>query len=104
MDINLAEDITSISDLKIHINEMADKVGETKRAIVVTRKGKPAFAIVDIAEYEKLRQAGYSLPTSIVQLGRLAEPALVRIRTISKDQAVKTEAAALLSQLPSQGE
>jgi prevent-host-death family protein len=57
MDINLAEDITSISDLKVHINEVADKVEATRRPVVVTRKGKPAFAIVDIAEYERLRQA-----------------------------------------------
>jgi hypothetical protein len=51
---------------------------------------------------EKLRQQGYALPKAIVQLGRLAEPALVRIRTINKEQGVKYEADALLTQLRAQ--
>ncbi len=74
MDINLAEDITSISDLKVHINEVADKVEETKRPVVVTRKGKPAFAIVDIAEYERLRQV--SLAQELRLLADSAEEAV----------------------------
>ncbi len=51
---------------------------------------------------EKLRQQGYALPKAIAQLGRLAEPALVRVKTINRDQGVKYEAAALLSQLRAQ--
>jgi hypothetical protein len=53
---------------------------------------------------EKLRQQGYPLPKAITQLGRLAEPALARVKTINKQPGVKYEAAALLSQLRSQGE
>jgi hypothetical protein len=48
---------------------------------------------------EKLRETGYQLPKAVKQLGRLAEPALARVKTISKDQRVKDEARALLSQL-----
>jgi hypothetical protein len=51
---------------------------------------------------EKLRQAGYALPKAILELGRLAEPALVRVKTLAKDQGVKYEATALLSQLLAQ--
>jgi hypothetical protein len=46
---------------------------------------------------EKLRNKGYQLPKEIKGLGRLAEPALARVKTISKDAGVKAEAANLLS-------
>jgi prevent-host-death family protein len=83
MDINLAEDITSISDFKVHINEVADKVEETKRPVVVTRKGKPAFAIVDIAEYERLRQA--SLAQELLLLTEIAEEAVAAGQAPTQD-------------------
>lgn len=54
------------------------------------------------AKDEKLREKGYQLPKEVVQLGRLGEPALVRVKTINKDQGVKNEAEALLSQLRAQ--
>jgi len=47
---------------------------------------------------EKLRQQGLPLPESIRNLGRLAEPALVRVRTIAKEPAVREEAGRLLAQ------
>ncbi len=51
---------------------------------------------------EKLRQQGYQLPKAIVELGRLGEPALVRIKTINKEPGVRYEAEALLAQLRAQ--
>lgn len=47
---------------------------------------------------EKLRQQGLPLPESIRGLGRLAEPALVRVKVIAKDPAVREEAGRLLAQ------
>jgi hypothetical protein len=51
---------------------------------------------------EKRREQGYALPKAVVHLGRLGEPALVRIKTINKDQGVRNEAENLLSQLRAQ--
>jgi hypothetical protein len=41
----------------------------------------------------------YSGPKELASLGRLAEPALARVRTISKDPEIRAEAAALLQQM-----
>ena len=41
----------------------------------------------------------YELPESIIRLGRLAEPALVRIRNIAPDEQTRGEANVLLEQL-----
>ena len=41
----------------------------------------------------------YALPEAIIQLGRLAEPALVRIQNIAQDNVTRGEAGALLHQL-----
>jgi hypothetical protein len=45
------------------------------------------------------RLANYAGPAELTSLGRLAEPALVRIRTISKDLAIRAEARLLLQRL-----
>jgi hypothetical protein len=47
----------------------------------------------------EVQKAGYPLPGAIRKLGRLAEPALVRVKTINADQSVRDEATRLLSQL-----
>ena len=41
----------------------------------------------------------YKLPEAIIQLGRLAEPALVRAQHIAPDEATRAEAGVLLSEL-----
>jgi len=41
----------------------------------------------------------HALPQAIVELGRLAEPALVRVKNISQDAAIRREAELLLGQL-----
>jgi hypothetical protein len=43
--------------------------------------------------------APYKLPEAIVQLGRLSEPALVRVQNIAADQGTQVEAGLLLRQL-----
>jgi hypothetical protein len=44
----------------------------------------------------------YKLPKAIIELGRLAEPALIRIRNISPDEATRAEAGLLLDELRQQ--
>ncbi|MGI8933064.1 MAG: type II toxin-antitoxin system Phd/YefM family antitoxin [Phormidesmis sp.] len=56
MDINLAEDFTTVSELKRRANELLDHVQSTKRATFITRNGKPAAAIVDIEVYQLLSE------------------------------------------------
>lgn len=55
------------------------------------------------AEYEAAtsegREANYTGPAELASLGRLAEPALVRVRALSKDPAIRAEANALLYHL-----
>jgi hypothetical protein len=43
--------------------------------------------------------ASYSVPAELSNLGRLAEPALARVRAISKDSAIRAEAKLLLQQI-----
>lgn len=43
--------------------------------------------------------APYRLPKAIIQLGRLAEPALVRVQNSAQDEATRGEASLLLTQL-----
>lgn len=45
------------------------------------------------------REPKYAGPAELGQLGRLAEPALVRVQAISKDPALRAEARLLLTQL-----
>jgi hypothetical protein len=45
-------------------------------------------------------QVAYAVPKSIIDLGRLAEPALVRVQNITQSGAIQGEAAQLLRQLP----
>jgi hypothetical protein len=45
------------------------------------------------------QQATYARPAELTSLGRLAEPALARVRTISKDPAIRAEARLLLQRM-----
>ena len=56
MDINLAEDFTTVSELKRRANELLDHIQTTKRATFITRNGKPAAAIIDIEVYQLLSE------------------------------------------------
>jgi hypothetical protein len=58
----------------------------------------------DRAATEQLREVNpdppqHMLPEAIIQLGRLAEPALVRVQNISQDGTTRGEAGVLLGQL-----
>jgi hypothetical protein len=42
---------------------------------------------------------GPALPQGLVQMGRLAEPALIRVKNFTKDKVIRTEASLLLDEL-----
>ncbi len=67
------------------------------KAVAASHHARAAF----LAQVEKKenKQEAYPIPESIRSFGRLAEPALVRIATISRDQTVRGEASFLLTQL-----
>lgn len=67
------------------------------KAVAASHHARTAF----LAQVEKKenKQEAYPIPESIRSFGRLAEPALVRIATISRDQTVRGEASFLLTQL-----
>ena len=56
-------------------------------------------AVDRAASHKKDKTAPYALPKSILKMGRLAEPALVRVKNISGDIGVRSEAASLLKEL-----
>jgi len=45
------------------------------------------------------RAPAYALPKALLQLGRLAEPALARVQTLTADEATRGEAEKLLGEL-----
>ena len=44
-----------ISEVKTHLPELVTGVEEREEEIVVTRKGRPAAVLVNVAEYERLK-------------------------------------------------
>ncbi|MGB0386924.1 MAG: type II toxin-antitoxin system Phd/YefM family antitoxin [Ardenticatenaceae bacterium] len=56
MVINLAEDIYPISDLQSQTEQLVKKVRTTKRPLVITEAGRSAIAILDIGEFQLLRE------------------------------------------------
>ena len=54
--INLAEDIYSISDLRSRAEELVEKAQATRRPLIITEGGRSVVAIVDIREFQSLRE------------------------------------------------
>jgi prevent-host-death family protein len=44
-----------ISDVKTHLPELVTGVDEREEEVIVTRNGRPAAALVNIREYERLK-------------------------------------------------
>jgi prevent-host-death family protein len=55
--MSIAEDIRPISSLRTHAAELLDQVRETRRAVVITKNGRPAGVLQDVESYERLRKA-----------------------------------------------
>ncbi len=52
--IRLDEDIYGVTDLRETLPQVVDKAAETKRPMVITKRGRPVAAIVDIGELQRL--------------------------------------------------
>jgi len=72
---------------------------EKKLTEVVRLHGKQRDALVKKQKELNLTEpVSLAMPTAIAQLGRLAEPALVRVQQLCRDESVSREAATLLSE------
>lgn len=52
--IRLNEDIRGVTDLRDTLPQVVDRVVETKRPMIITRRSRPVAAIVDIDELQTL--------------------------------------------------
>jgi prevent-host-death family protein len=53
---DFAEDIISVSDLKIRANSAIEDVVVGHATKVITRRGRPAAVIVSLEEYQRLKR------------------------------------------------
>lgn len=56
LDINLAEDIYPFSDLQSKAEQLVKKAQRTKRPLIITEEGRSTIAMLDIAEFQLLRE------------------------------------------------
>ena len=52
--IRLNEDIRGVTDLRDSLAQVVDRVVETKRPMIITKRSRPVAAIVDIDELQTL--------------------------------------------------
>ena len=65
----------------------------------IVRNSAAARSVAWQQAHEEGRAVKYPLPEAVRKLGRLAEPALTRVRHVTKDLAISNEAAALIRDL-----
>jgi prevent-host-death family protein len=53
---NLAEDFYPITEVQNSVRRIVDRAAETGRPMVITQKGRPVAAVVEIGELERLRR------------------------------------------------
>jgi prevent-host-death family protein len=51
--VSLTEDLTPISDFRVHTAEIVAKVRKTKRPVILTQRGRSAAVLEDVHEYER---------------------------------------------------
>lgn len=73
MQLSVAEDIRSVTDLKRHTRDILDHVHQTGRPMILTVNGRADSVIMDAAVYEKQLQAA--------NLARLLSPAESQVAT-----------------------
>jgi antitoxin YefM len=56
LDVNLAEDVYPISEAQDSLRRLVQKASETQRPMVITQKGRPVAALIEIGEFERLRR------------------------------------------------
>ena len=54
MQLQITQDIFSITELKKHTNTILQQVHETKRPVVLTVNGKAEAVLLDASEFEKM--------------------------------------------------
>ena len=56
LDVNLAEDVFPISQAQDSLRSVIQRASDTGRPMVITQNGRPVAAIVEIAEFERVRR------------------------------------------------
>lgn len=56
ININLAEDVYPLSDLQLETKKLIEKAQATRRPLLITEGGRSVVALVDIREFEALRE------------------------------------------------
>lgn len=52
--IRLDEDIYGVTELRDSLQQVVEKVQQTKRPMIITKRNKPVAAIIDIGELQRL--------------------------------------------------
>lgn len=50
----LDQDIKPLSEFQAHADRLLDEIRETRRALVLTKEGRSAAVVVDVADFEGL--------------------------------------------------
>ena len=74
--IRLSEDLTPISDFRVHTAEIVAKVQKTKRPVILTQRGRSAAVLEDIQVYER-RTERVELLEAVLEGVRAAEKGTV---------------------------
>lgn len=53
-EIKFSEDVRPVTDLKMRTSEVIEQVGETRRPVLLTRRGRGVAVLMDLASYEAL--------------------------------------------------
>jgi len=56
ININLAKDVYPLSDLQLDTKNLVEKAKTTRRPLLITEGGRSAVALIDIREFETLRE------------------------------------------------
>jgi prevent-host-death family protein len=81
LDINLAEDIYPVSDLQSQAKQLVKKAQTTKRPLIITEEGRSTIAMLDIAEFQLLREQA-ALVQDVLDIVRAEEGPFRRKRVV----------------------
>jgi antitoxin YefM len=56
LEVNLSEDVYPISAAQESLRRIVEKAANTQRPMVITQRGRPVAALVEIGEFERLRR------------------------------------------------
>lgn len=51
--VRFSEDLTPISDFRVHAAEIMARVKKTKRPVILTQRGRSTAVLEDVREYER---------------------------------------------------